>query len=245
MLLRLCVALLVFSPFSAAFACPQFSQYETVNVKKVIDGDTVLLFDGRRIRFVGIDTPELYKKGRLAPEPGALAARRWLRNKIPERSQMKLVFAMERRDDYGRLLAHPLTADGRLLVKSMLTAGLGELLLIPPNHGYWHCLLQAESIAYGRRLGIWSQNLPRVPARTGWQRLRFQVHEVHQGRGGVTIRAAGGLKVRTGKRLSAQSRRALGRLQAGEHLFVRGHARKTADGWLLWINHPWQFHREK
>ncbi|MCT7654777.1 hypothetical protein MBH78_08390 [Oceanimonas sp. NS1] len=128
--------------------------------------------------------------------------------------------------------------------KSMLTAGLGELLLIPPNHGYWHCLLQAESIAYGRRLGIWSQNLPRVPARTGWQRLWFQVHEVHQGRGGVTIRAAGGLKVRTGKRLSAQSRRALGRLQAGEHLFVRGHARKTADGWLLSINHPWQFHRE-
>nr|WP_232821198.1 thermonuclease family protein [Oceanimonas marisflavi] len=201
--------------------------------------------DGRSIRFVGVDTPELYKKGRLAPEPGASAARRWLRNKIPDKSQMKLVFAAERRDDYGRLLAHPLTDGGQLLVKNMLAAGLGELLLIPPNHGYWPCLLLAEQAARQQRLGIWSQGVPATPKRTGWQRLLIRVNDVRVYRGGVVLLAEGGLRVRAGKRLAAASRRELGRLQAGDWLFVRGYVRKTAGEWLLWINHPWQFYREK
>ena len=158
---------------------------------------------------------------------------------------MKLVFARKRRDDYGRLLAHPLTDDGRLLVISMLAAGLGELMLIPPNHGHWQCLLQAEQRAYRRRLGIWSRDLPAVPERPGWQRLVIRVRDLRSHRGQIRLLAEGGLEVRTGRQLPAGSRRELGRLQAGERLFVRGRARKTDSGWLLWLNQPWQFYREK
>ncbi|WMC12471.1 thermonuclease family protein [Oceanimonas pelagia] len=245
MLVRICLFLLVLFPLEAASACPQYHQYETVNVKKVIDGDTVHLEDGRRIRFVGINSPELYKNGRFAPEPGAVAARRWLRNKLPDESQMKLVFARKRRDDYGRLLAHPLTNDGRLLVAGMLAAGLGELMLIPPNHGHWRCLLQAEQRARRRQLGIWSHGVPNVPVQPGWQPLLIRVHEVRAHRGRVTLLGAGGLELRAGRQLPAESRRALGRLRTGEHLFVRGRVHRTDAGWLLWLNHPWQFYREK
>lgn len=237
--------LLVLLPLEAIAACPQFHQYETVNVKKVIDGDTVHLADGRRIRFIGIDTPELYKNGRFSPEPGARAARRWLHNKLSEKSQMKLVFAAERHDDYGRLLAHPLTDDGRLLVKSMLAAGLGELLLIPPNQDYWRCLLQAEQHARRRQLGVWASGVPSAPARSGWQPLLTRVQEVRSYRGRVTLLAEGGLELRTGRSLPAPARRELGRFKPGERLFVRGRVRPTATGWLLWIDHPWQFYREK
>ncbi|MFP2769073.1 hypothetical protein [Oceanisphaera sp. KMM 10153] len=50
---------------------------------------------------------------------------------------MKLVFDIERRDDYGLWLVHPLTTDGHLLVIRMFEQGLGPLLLTPPNDNYW------------------------------------------------------------------------------------------------------------
>lgn len=232
-------------PFGISASCPQFTQYETANVKKVIDGDTVHLVDGRRIRLVGIDTPELYKNGRLAPEAGARKAQRWLSKKLPEKSQMKLVFAAKRRDDYGRLLAYPLTNSGQLLVKSMLAAGLGELMLFEPNHTYWSCLLQAEQAARRHRLGIWSRSLPAAPASRRWQNLLITVQRVHARHGEVTLLSRSGLTLRSGRQLPARWRDQLARLTPGDRLFVRGKARKRGAGWQLWLNHPWQFYREK
>ncbi|WP_139215137.1 thermonuclease family protein [Oceanisphaera psychrotolerans] len=144
-------------PPVGAAECPRLPADETVTVRQVIDGDTVILQDGRVIRFIGVDTPELNTHGKLPAEPGAEAARRWLLNKIPVGSRLKLVFGVERRDDYGRWLAHPLTMSGDLLVTRMLALGLGPLLLIPPNDDYWQCWLAVEqrlasnAWEYGRR----------------------------------------------------------------------------------------------
>ncbi|MDV2858717.1 MULTISPECIES: thermonuclease family protein [Oceanimonas] len=236
---------LLLLPFGLQASCPQFSKYETANVKKVIDGDTVYLADGRRIRLVGIDTPELYKNGRLAPEPGAEKAHRWLSNKLPEKSQMKLVFAVKRRDDYGRLLAYPLTNSGQLLVKSMLAAGLGELMLFEPNHKYWRCLLAAEQQARRHNRGIWSRALPATPVNRRWQHLLVTVQSVHVRHDKITLISRSGLTLHSGRRLPAIWRGQLARLTPGDRLFVRGEPRKQKAGWQLWLNQPWQFYREK
>jgi endonuclease YncB( thermonuclease family) len=52
---------------------------ETVSVSQVVDGDTLRLKDGRLIRFIGINTPELARKEKPA-EPLAKKARKVLQS---------------------------------------------------------------------------------------------------------------------------------------------------------------------
>lgn len=237
--------LLLVSPSALGNDCPRLHQHETVTVRKILDGDTILLMDGRVIRFIGIDTPELNKHRSAAAEDGALAAARWLAKKIEKGSRLKLVFGPERRDDYGRLLAHPLTGDGRLLVASMLAAGLGELLLLPPNTAYWPCLLAAEQAARRQRLGVWSQPLEARPVGGGIQRLRVRVQDVRWRGDRVILHLQGGGRALSGNRLPVADRQALAHVGAGDWLFLRGWVQHQEPGWQLWLNHPWQFYREK
>lgn len=48
-----------------------------MQVRQVVDGDTLRLVDGRSVRLIGINTPEVGRKGRSS-EPYAEAARRRL-----------------------------------------------------------------------------------------------------------------------------------------------------------------------
>ena len=74
---------------------------ETVTVRHIADGGTAILQDCRVIRFVVSDTPEFNKHSKLPAEFVADAARRGRQNKIPIGSRVKLVFGVERRDDYA------------------------------------------------------------------------------------------------------------------------------------------------
>ena len=55
-------------------ACSTGNYQEQVTVKQVIDGDTVILTDGRHIRLIGINTPEI-RHNNHKPEIGAEQAR--------------------------------------------------------------------------------------------------------------------------------------------------------------------------
>lgn len=54
--------------------CPLPVKPQQVAVRQVLDGDTVRLGDGRSVRLIGINAPELGRKGRPS-EPYAEAAR--------------------------------------------------------------------------------------------------------------------------------------------------------------------------
>ncbi|MHA6962696.1 thermonuclease family protein [Zobellella denitrificans] len=238
------LVLLCWPPVAVA-GCPHLQPDEEVLVRHVIDGDTVILKDGRVIRFIGVDAPELNKHNNGLPEFGAEAARDWLVNKIVKQSQLKLVFGVKRRDDYGRWLAHPLTSEGELLVTQMLTQGLGRLMLFPPNHDYWPCWLEAERQARRSRRGIWSIPLAATPVAAGWQQLSGLVVRGISGRGRLELVLEGELRIRAGKRLPSEARHRLALLGPGDRLFVRGWVRPAGNGWQLWLNHPWQFYQEK
>ncbi len=135
-------------------ACPLDRADETVGVAYVYDGDTVRLEDGRKVRFAGINTPEIdHKYGRS--EPYAEAARKRVRELIGD-GQLRLRFAAERKDRYGRLLAHPYLSDGRSLSALLLDEGLAAAVSIPPSLWQNPCYYAHEKTARDAERGIWS-----------------------------------------------------------------------------------------
>lgn len=104
---------------------------ESITIRHVHDGDTVIRADGERIRLIGIDTPELGREQRPL-DPKAAEARDHLRRLIRAANTVSARYAPERRDDYNRLLAH-LYVDNHNVQADLLRAGLTTPLLIAPN----------------------------------------------------------------------------------------------------------------
>jgi endonuclease YncB( thermonuclease family) len=142
------------SPVFAA-ECPAGRIDETAVVSKVVDGDTLRLKDGRLIRLIGINTPELARKGKPA-EPLAKKARRMLGSLIENSShKVGLRFGVERKDRYGRTLAHVYLANGVSVEYRMLSTGMAAQIVVPPNTWNRECYRTAEKKARQVNLGVW------------------------------------------------------------------------------------------
>jgi endonuclease YncB( thermonuclease family) len=76
-------------------------------VEKVFDGDTILLSNGRKVRFLGINTPEVAGRNKSA-EAGGEQAKDWLKNKLEHRKVL-LQGDVEKQDNYQRTLAYVFT----------------------------------------------------------------------------------------------------------------------------------------
>lgn len=106
-------------------SAPSPESHEAI-VLRVIDGDTVDLQDGRRIRLIGIDTPEMGYSPRAQVEgvndPFAEEARAFLRE-LAEGRTVRLEFGPEPEDRYGRTLAYLFLQDGAHLNAELLRRG--------------------------------------------------------------------------------------------------------------------------
>ncbi|MBU1084424.1 MAG: thermonuclease family protein [Candidatus Omnitrophota bacterium] len=129
------------------------------HVKKVIDGDTVELDKGERVRYIGVDTPEKMKKVKdvwiFDPEPYAIEAKEFNRRML-EGKEVQLEFDAEKTDKYGRLLAYVRTADGKMVNEELLKEGYARILSIPPNTKYAEKFLEIQKEAREAKRGIWS-----------------------------------------------------------------------------------------
>jgi micrococcal nuclease len=117
-------------------------------VERVADGDTFYCRDGRKIRLIGIDTPELAQggDGRLALEA--------LRRLLPQGRAVRLELDVAPRDRFGRTLAH-VWAGGRLVNEAMVRGGWAVLYTVPPNVRYVRRLETAQQAARAARAGLW------------------------------------------------------------------------------------------
>ena len=149
--------------------CPVLPGGSVAEVAHVYDGDTVRLTDGRRVRLIGIDTPELGRDGK-ADQSGAREAEQWLEQRL-KGERIYLVQGREKQDRYGRLLAHVYWRE-RLVSEQMLQQGLGFALAIGANTRLVECLFRAESAARADVTGVWRQS-PRLA--TGINRAGFAV----------------------------------------------------------------------
>lgn len=120
-------------------------------VDYVHDGDTLFFTDGRKVRLLGIDTPEV---GRDA-ECGGDAARERLRAVLPEGTRVRTVADVQERDRYDRWLLFLFTDDGGFVNLDLIRDGYAEAVVIPPNTLWSEHLEEAEREARAAGLGIW------------------------------------------------------------------------------------------
>lgn len=175
---------------SAQAFCPAPSGLTSVAVQRVVDGDTLRLSDGRSVRMIGLNTPELGKKGR-SDEPFAVTARQHLEALVAASDgRVGLLPGKESKDHYGRTLAHVYSADGANLEAQMLAEGLGFQVAVAPNVDLVDCQQAAEHSARQAGLGLWRQS-PVLKAEqistSGFAVLSGRVSKVQRNRGGVWI----------------------------------------------------------
>ncbi|MBI3323903.1 MAG: thermonuclease family protein [Candidatus Omnitrophica bacterium] len=135
---------------------------ETSTVRRVIDGDTVELADGRKVRYIGIDTPEVRKKrdGRWVKEPDYFGLEAMEANRrLVEGKRVELELDVQPRDRYGRTLAY-VYLDGEMVNERLVADGYAKLLTIPPDVKYVERFRQALQQAKGRGLGLWADHQP-------------------------------------------------------------------------------------
>jgi len=121
---------------------------EKALVISVIDGDTIELQGGRRVRYLGIDTPE----------PGEYYAdEATARNiELVEGKIVELQSGKRDEDEYGRLLRY-VYVDGILVNAELVAQGYATAYIFDPNDRYSQILVQLEQYAKMRGRGLWAE----------------------------------------------------------------------------------------
>lgn len=126
-----------------------------VFVTRVVDGDTIeARIDGRveDVRYIGVDTPETVKPGTPVQCYGPRASA--FNHRLVEHRRVRLVFGVERRDAYGRLLAYVHLGD-RFVNAGLVRRGLARSLTIPPNNRFAPLFKRLELGAARAGRGLW------------------------------------------------------------------------------------------
>ncbi|WP_179692934.1 thermonuclease family protein [Pseudomonas moraviensis] len=214
---------------SAAQAfCPAPTALDSATVQRVVDGDTLRLSDGRNVRMIGLNTPELGKQGR-SDEPFAVAARKRLEALVAESDgRVGLRLGAESKDRYGRTLAHVFSAKGENLEAQMLADGLGFQVAVAPNVDLVDCQQAAERRARQAGLSLWKRS-PVLKAeqieRSGFAIVSGRVSKVQRNRGGIWIELQDKLVLRVAPNL-------LGRFDAASLQALKG-KQIEARGWVV------------
>ncbi len=140
----------------------EFEPGATAIVERVVDGDTLVLQGGQRVRLLGVDTPETVHPERPV-EPFGPEATEFTRRHVAGRT-VRLEFDRERRDRYRRILAY-VYRDDWFLNEELIRAGLSRAeLRYPYREAMKRRFRAAETEARHNRAGIWGGE-PRRPDR--------------------------------------------------------------------------------
>lgn len=130
------------------------SQNDEYAVRRVVDGDTLLLDDGQRVRLTGVNTPETVKEG-TPVQPWGPEASQFTKDFLKQ-GRVRLEFDAERHDQHGRLLAYAWVGP-RMLNEELLRAGLARY---EPHYDYAEekkrRFRAAQDEARQARRGLWS-----------------------------------------------------------------------------------------
>ncbi len=218
------------------------SNRQLQHVVRVYDGDTIILQNGKHVRLLGVNTPEIESRHQIE-EPGGVAAKQWLQAQLSGNSKIYLEFDQVRHDKYKRLLAYIYLPNGEHLNLALLEKGLGAVSIIPPNGRYADELIRAQHHAEKNKLGIWS--MPEYQSRPiteisshnkGWQ--RFTATPINLRKGKKYTRLI--ISDKTDIRIANANVNLFPELTdyLGKAVEVRGWVARNKDHYTVLISHP-------
>jgi len=124
-------------------------------VKFVYDGDTILLEGGEKIRFLGIDAPEVDHE---AGKSEFMALQAWeFSRRLLKGVQIRMEQDQEKKDRYGRLLAYLFLKNGKMVNELLVREGLAHVMFKNEGLKYRDMLLAGQRSAMKKKRGIWSR----------------------------------------------------------------------------------------
>jgi len=155
--------------FKWPFSVGDNYDYNNVLVKRVVDGDTLLLENRRYVRLLGIDTPEMHESVKLyrdarrsgqsveaIKQDGKLAYE--FVKQLVEGKRVRLEFDWERYDKYNRILAYVFLEDGTLLNARIVEAGYASLTSFRINPTYADLFAKLYRQAREDKRGLWGKD---------------------------------------------------------------------------------------
>jgi len=130
----------------------------TVKVARVIDGDTIEIDGGQKVRYIGIDTPETVDPRKAIQCFGKEASNK--NKQLVEGKFVRLEKDISETDKYGRLLGY-VWLDNTLINEYLVKVGFAHVSTFPPDVKYEKQFLQAQQYAQKNSLGLW-QSCPKT-----------------------------------------------------------------------------------
>jgi micrococcal nuclease len=127
-----------------------------VAVVRIVDGDTLVVTGGVRVRLIGINTPESVDPRRPVECFGKEAAAA-LGRLVPPGTAVRLTYDVERTDDFGRTLAYLYRQpDGLFVNATLVEQGYAHPATYPPNVAHAGEFAALARQARQGNAGLWS-----------------------------------------------------------------------------------------
>lgn len=125
---------------------------DEIIVKRVVDGDTIELSNGQKVRYIGIDTPESVDP-RTSPQCFGKEAS--AKNKeLVEGKKVRLVKDISETDRFGRLLRY-VYLENTFINEVLVKEGFAKSSSYPPDIKYQEAFRAAEAFARTHNKGLW------------------------------------------------------------------------------------------
>lgn len=136
-------------------------QVTWATVSRVIDGDTVELSSGQRLRYIGIDTPELTNPREC------YAVEAYLKNReLVQGKRVALRKDVSETDRYGRLLRYVYLPNGEMVNAILVREGYALVATFPPDVMFAELFVQLEGEAREAGRGLWGPACQATPTPT-------------------------------------------------------------------------------
>ena len=125
------------------------SDGDTAYLKPLRYGTTASSWPGRKARFIGVDTPEIY----TGPECYGPEASAFTKRKL-EGANVKVTYGEDPIDPYDRALIY-VWLKGKLFNRMLVRKGFATVEIYEPNDRYETSLRRAERRARSENRGLW------------------------------------------------------------------------------------------
>ena len=150
------------SPLPPSGSAPAANAVVEATVLKATDGDTLLVNTpdrgSRKVRLIGIDTPE----STTQHDPYGEEASAFVKRTLPAGTAVWLEYDVEPLDQYQRDLAYvwlakpdPAAASSKMLNAALVAQGYARIYTFPPNVKYTDLFLKLQVEARDANRGLW------------------------------------------------------------------------------------------